>query len=431
MLRGTLLARSSDGRAWRPHVFELDPHLLIRSLRYADVNGKALGQVILTDRDPWIRIQPPSLRPHCFLLKTTDQRMLLAATSDDAMWRWIDFLLQHQCASLADEDDMTRQSLVVHEHDVLLRQSSSSSLTSSLEMHRESTLDRAHVQLVPPDSELWDLGAAIADLMVERLGMLRIALPHEDALSQCHVYVSENWQRASKLLLLVGSSNGRIPPGIWSRHDVTTLGVERGSMLPYLARAQANGFGTLVLDACTNSNLCSNGVTTFKVPVKGSETPMAHVRFVWTQLLPATQARDVVAIAHGSGGAVLHDFLQAHPPALASLRAVAFLDSIHKPTDDVVGRFLRARAVGWERSVSVPSGQPLVPVAPLRRSDLFDAPVAGWRLSSGPVESPTALVALDAVFRFLEFGLDVNDDDESPGAVSDRWMAMQTRAPPY
>ncbi|KDO25849.1 hypothetical protein SPRG_08793 [Saprolegnia parasitica CBS 223.65] len=415
LLRGTLLVRS-DHDDWRPRLVELDAHRLIRVLRIADVHHNvAQAEVVLTDRDAWIRVQDASVHPHCFVLKTKDTRILLAATSDDGMWRWIDFLLEHHCASLAGVDDTTRPSLV------LWRQSS---LDERMTL-RESTLDVSQsAHFLPLESDLAALGAEVQRIMTSRLGMQRLSLPHETALSKCHVFVSDGWQRVSKLLLLIGNACPHTPPGIWSRHGCTRLGTERGSMLPYLERAHASGFGTIVLDMGTHSNLFATGHGRVKVPVKGNETPEAHLKYVWTQLLPATTARDVVAIAYGHGGTAVHDFLHLHPPSLTSLRAVAFLDSRHKPEDDVVGRFLRARSVSWERCGTVVAGAPLYKVPPMRRSELFDAQVAGWRLSTGADEDATPLLALPMVLDYLEFCLDV-DDDESPGVCSDRWVAMR------
>ncbi|OQR99406.1 hypothetical protein THRCLA_06535 [Thraustotheca clavata] len=416
-MRGTLLEWKHN--AWHARLFEIDENVLVRTLTYYDVHNKAQGHIVLTGMDAWIRVQESEKQPHSFVLKTKQTCVWLAATSDAMMWKWIDFLVLHHCASL---DELDRKSLIARES-----MFSMSEASESLVEHRESTLDRNQVRRIASQNDLYQIGIEIEHQMIENIGMTKLALPTDTALSQCHVFVSDHWQNVSKIVLLIGNSNSRIPPGIWSRHECNSLGIERGSMLPYISNAIDNGYGVMVLDMGTHFNTFINGSTPVKVPVvKGSSTPEEHIHFVWTQLLPSTRAHDIVAIAYGLGGVSLNDFLLSYPKAIADdapyvLKSIAFLQSFHNGAEGSMGRFLRTRSMKWDCHPSIPFNQPMATPVPFKYQNQNEESVDSWCLSVGPDEDNLFSNVMENVFDFLDFCIDV---DDQLNICTDRWISL-------
>ncbi|KDO16147.1 hypothetical protein SPRG_18316, partial [Saprolegnia parasitica CBS 223.65] len=100
--------------------------------------------------------------------------------------------------------------------------------------------------------------------------------------AKCSIFLSSQWERVGRLLLIIVSGNG-IQPGIWSRslvmepHDTSRQYYRSGSMLPYLHKAISLGYGVIVTNPSTNMVITNQNE---KIPIPGSSNPEEHVRYV-------------------------------------------------------------------------------------------------------------------------------------------------------
>ncbi|KAJ3199190.1 hypothetical protein HDU82_000656 [Entophlyctis luteolus] len=122
------------------------------------------------------------------------------------------------------------------------------------------------------------------------------------------------------LMLVPGIS---IELGQWARKIVINESVYRGSMLEYVSRAFKEGFNVIIL----NSNL--NHVN--RIPIRGSESPDAHVAYVWDNLIRRKSGLGpVLAVAHSYGGVCLYNLCQAFGrDGMNKLVGIALTDSVH------------------------------------------------------------------------------------------------------
>ena len=71
-------------------------------------------------------------------------------------------------------------------------------------------------------------------------------LPDADSTAKCAIFVSEGWESEDKLLLILQNAVGA-RPGLWSRSLCLSHGLTKGSMLPCVERARAEGMGVVIL----------------------------------------------------------------------------------------------------------------------------------------------------------------------------------------
>lgn len=174
----------------------------------------------------------------------------------------------------------------------------------------------------------------------------------------CPIYVSDAFERASKILLIVQGS-GRVRVGVWGCSLCINKDLDFGTMLPYIRQAEANGYGLVILNP--NMNMV-NGV-----PVPGSEFPDRHIAYVWKEILMkrCNSAAPVHILAHSNGGRATLDFLRKTGDApLERIHKVVFTDSYHG-IDQVRNLSPAARKLLAERAVNyVPHSAPIgTPVA--------------------------------------------------------------------
>jgi hypothetical protein len=174
------------------------------------------------------------------------------------------------------------------------------------------------------------------------------------------IYVSDGFERASKLLLIIQGS-GRVRVGVWGCALCINKDLDHGTMLPYIRQAEANGYGLVILNPNLNE---VNGA-----PIPGSESPERHVCYVWQEIVMklCNPAAPVDIVAHSNGGRGTLDFLRMMGDALlARIRKIVFTDSYHS-IDQVEALSPAARKLLAERSVNyVPHSAP------------FGTPVPNW-----------------------------------------------------
>lgn len=140
---------------------------------------------------------------------------------------------------------------------------------------------------------------------------------------RCPIYVSEGFESASKVLLLIQGS-GRVRVGVWGCALCINKDLDQGTMLPYLREAVASGYGIIVL----NPNL--NEVDGALIP--GSEAPDRHVAYVWENVVAPRCSGDAVVdvVAHSNGGRALLYYLASCEAAANRIHRLVFTDSYHQ-----------------------------------------------------------------------------------------------------
>uniref|UniRef100_A0A7S1WF98 Arb2 domain-containing protein n=1 Tax=Alexandrium catenella TaxID=2925 RepID=A0A7S1WF98_ALECA len=143
---------------------------------------------------------------------------------------------------------------------------------------------------------------------------------------RCPIYVSEGFESATKVLLLIQGS-GRVRVGVWGCALCINKDLDQGTMLPYLREAAARGYGVMVLNPNMNE---VDGE-----PIPGSEAPDRHVEYVWQNIVASRcgGAATIDVIAHSNGGRALLYFLaecKDGETAAKRINQLVFTDSYHQ-----------------------------------------------------------------------------------------------------
>ncbi|KAI9325438.1 Arb2 domain-containing protein [Zopfochytrium polystomum] len=235
------------------------------------------------------------------------------------------------------------------------------------------------------------IGAATTELIVNRLqsefGLRKETVPIDTAAGEptSFILMSPDALSSSEplLLLLPGIA---IQVGQWARKIVINESLRRGSMMEYVGRATAAGYNVIIFNS--NMNHVENR------SIRGSESPEAHVAYVWDTFVKPAAASDIAIVAHSYGGECTARLLESRESEVRDrVRGIAFTDSVHVPRRR--GALLQSLAVNWVRSD-----------APLGKNLGRDG--AGVQLFSAGTTShdQTTVVAADEVFKFLGSRLD-------------------------
>lgn len=157
-----------------------------------------------------------------------------------------------------------------------------------------------------------ELARYVESKIIEDYDFERIFIPDDEAEISTSVLVTSDWQSNSKLLIIVQNAVGAMI-GIFSRSICLDLGLSKGSMLPYIAKAKADGYAVLILRANTNSVSIQPDVTKAptKVPIEGSESPELHALFVWDNFIAkAENIQQIALLSYGNGASLCKDLLQ-------------------------------------------------------------------------------------------------------------------------
>lgn len=228
-----------------------------------------------------------------------------------------------------------------------------------------------------------------------------------DAGEGCPIFVSEGYDKAERLLLII-QGMGKVRAGVWGCSLCINNSLEEGTMLPYLRRAAASGYGVVVFNPNEN--------TVDGVPVPGSENFGNHVRYVMEKVVSRCAASKIDIVAHSHGGRALISYLGTvggnnFASALVKrMNRLVFTDSYHLQTQlaylpSSVKSFLGdpARTVNY-----VPDTAPLGTRVEEWASQeyAFSEVEKGCScLSAGVLDHPsTNCAAMSAVFEFLEAG---------------------------
>ncbi|CAD5119190.1 DgyrCDS7827 [Dimorphilus gyrociliatus] len=107
------------------------------------------------------------------------------------------------------------------------------------------------------------------------------------------IYATKNWHFAKNLIIFYPSPPGI--PGFWNRSWLLEDGVslEKASVIPFIVRGHADGYGCLLL--IPYFNVGSNNK-----PLLGSENPLNHVKTFWSRISEYARGK-IFIIAHKSG----------------------------------------------------------------------------------------------------------------------------------
>ncbi|KAF0690327.1 Aste57867_18258 [Aphanomyces stellatus] len=187
-------------------------------------------------------------------------------------------------------------------------------------------------------------------------------VPAADAPVRCRLYASMAYSTSKKILLFLTDSG---PLGLWKDAAHTPLDVDHPfAMLPYLHRAQQEGFSLFVCNPFSNSaKVFEEGGIERVVPIPQSATPKEHLFFVWNKYVVPTKA-DVSIVAYHRGGSLAVSLLDHFDESRKKVHRIAFVESKHVVDRDKfsssVLEFLGRRTLQWEASVDQPVGGQIV-----------------------------------------------------------------------
>jgi hypothetical protein len=223
----------------------------------------------------------------------------------------------------------------------------------------------------------------------------------------CPIFVSEGYDKADRLLLII-QGMGKVRAGVWGCSLCINNSLETGTMLPYLRRAAAAGYGVVVFNPNENE---ADGV-----PVCGSENFTSHVKYVMDNVVSRCAANKVSILAHSHGGRAFVSYLGTAGGSNLALtltkriHRLVFTDSYHVQAQlAYLPNCAKALLKDASRTVNfVPDSAPLGPRVEEWASQEYsfsEVEKGCLCLSSGVLDHPsTNYAAMGAVFEFLETG---------------------------
>ncbi|TDH73145.1 hypothetical protein CCR75_007072 [Bremia lactucae] len=193
------------------------------------------------------------------------------------------------------------------------------------------------------------LVAQIHAKLKNELNLREIYIPNSKAEARCSIFVSHNYAACSKLCIFMQPGEG-MQPGMWSRTIHPKTGFQ-GSMIPYLKTAIQGGYGVVILNPSTNFSL----VNGHRAKILHSNTPEAHVAYVWKNYVVPNAAQEISFIVHDTAGVLLKSFLTSiSGPEQQRVGGIAFIESAHQVLSndsDALRALLRDKSVNFEASL--------------------------------------------------------------------------------
>lgn len=146
-----------------------------------------------------------------------------------------------------------------------------------------------------------------------------------------------------KLLILIHGS-GVVRAGQWARSLIINHSVDSGTQVPYINEGRSRDFEVLSLN--TNENIGASGK---KLP--DSESPVAHAKYVWENIVLPANPESVAIVAHSYGGHVTMWLARQYPDFFkAKVFAVAFTDSVENTAPEAARDHMNNVTVNWAAS---------------------------------------------------------------------------------
>jgi len=240
----------------------------------------------------------------------------------------------------------------------------------------------------------------VYELLETSVNLERIRIPQDAAKDEStgFVFASPDLDNNSRLLVLIHGS-GVVRAGQWARRLIINDCLDSGTQLPFIREARSMGYSTLVLN--TNQNSAPRpGSKLPSIPIRGSESPIAHGVHVWEKLVMSNpRLTDIVVVAHSFGGVVTIDIASEFSNFWRSrVKAVAFTDSVHGERAFTLDRRLAAWFAG--HSVNWVTSDKEVD-SPLRRSSTVPCVSAGHMSHEN-----TSWSAFKSIFKFFKLKLE-------------------------
>uniref|UniRef100_A0A8C7NWM5 ARB2 cotranscriptional regulator A n=1 Tax=Oncorhynchus mykiss TaxID=8022 RepID=A0A8C7NWM5_ONCMY len=271
------------------------------------------------------------------------------------------------------------------------------------------------------------------------------------------IYLSADaMSNPAKLLVLIQGC-GVVRAGQWARRLIINQDLDSGTQIPFITRAQEEGYGVMVLNPNENhlelerpakpaplpspeasdepaekrerkddreSKKKRDFYEKYRNPQKESETeqipirengsPEEHVLYVWDHFVSKAAARNVFFVAHSYGGLSLVELMiQREAQVKNRVCAVAMTDSIHnvwhQDANKSIQEWLQQHCRNW-----VSSPEPLdTPVEPM----LSDCP----RVSAGTERHElTSWRSFNSIFQFFSEALQTGEEEETSNTVTTR-----------
>ncbi|CAG8491071.1 358_t:CDS:10, partial [Funneliformis caledonium] len=245
----------------------------------------------------------------------------------------------------------------------------------------------------------------LCELAEEKLqkdcGLIKALVPlgatEEDIHSK--IFLSQDYMTNDKMIIFIPGTSHKV--GIWSRRVLSDSSVMDGSMITYTKRARELGFAIVI----TNPNevfwykgkgvliLPKTSVTFDTIP--GSESPEAHVNYVFKNFVIPSAAEKIVVVANSYGGHCAVDAIQNNFDALLDkIKAVEFTASTHSidfVKSDKMKVWIRERCRNWLMS-DQPIGQ-----------EVIDPRFGCISVSSGSeLNEYVTSTVIDEIFNFID-----------------------------
>ena len=143
------------------------------------------------------------------------------------------------------------------------------------------------------------------------------------------IFASEDFKTCKKLLILIQSS-GQLQAGFWSFKNVLNHSLNDGTQMPFVKRAQAAGFGVVIL----NPNQTDGG--------------MDHIYAAFSFVCKRVTADLIFIVAHGTGGTQAVELSNVfHEEFDKRVKSVQLVDSDHDPALHYVNARLQECSVNY------------------------------------------------------------------------------------
>lgn len=185
----------------------------------------------------------------------------------------------------------------------------------------------------------------VYDLMLDN-GMQRLRIPLDakpDAETSFIFSSQMELKRPKKLLVLIHGS-GVVRAGQWARSLIINHQVDSGTQIPYINEGRKRDFEVVSMN--TNENYGSSGN---KLP--HSDSPVAHAKYVWENIIMPADPESVCIVAHSYGGHVTMWLARNYPQFFKEkVFAVAFTDSVENSAPEEARDHMTKVTVNWAAS---------------------------------------------------------------------------------
>ncbi|XP_045606421.1 FAM172 family protein homolog CG10038 isoform X2 [Procambarus clarkii] len=219
------------------------------------------------------------------------------------------------------------------------------------------------------------------------------------------IFISEDAMSNPEKILVLIHGSGVVRAGQWSRRLIINDSLDSGTQIPFIKKAQEEGYGIIVMN--TNDNYRTNRKKN-RSRIRGSENPDNHALHVWDNYIRDSKAKHIGIIAHSYGGCVTTNlFTRKKDEFVKRVFAVAMTDSVHFIPSPVAFKELVKVSCNW-----VCSQHPLDTPVSTQPGDIR-------RVSSGvTIHEMTSWASFGSIFKFLRQRLDAApraDDVEDGG----------------